>query len=170
MFDTKIRALIVAVAAVAVVGCAAPEPEMQEDTTAEDLAAIDALRDAWVTAHNAADAAALAALYTADAVEAPAGMPSVVGTAAIQQHFAERFAAGSASATVTAEETQVAGDWAFDRGTYSVTMTPAEGEAMQMEGRYIVILQRTPDGWKVARGIDNSPTPPAAPTGEMGGL
>lgn len=155
-----IRVFVVGAVAAALAGCAAPAPEMV-DTTAEDLAAINALRSAWVTAHNAGDASALAGLYTADAVEAPDGAPSVMGTAAIEQMFAERFAAGSATATVTAAETEVSGDWGFDRGTFSATLTPAEGEPMQESGRYLVIVQRTDDGWKIARGFDNSPTPSA---------
>ena len=150
-----------AVALAVVVGACAPPPP--PDTTAADTAAINALRDAWVTAYNAADADAVANLYTEDAVDMPSQQPTASGRAAVRDLMASQFATGTAVATVTSDEMQLMGDWAFDRGTFTVNITPAAGgDPVMTGGRYIVILRRQADGsWKLARGIDNSPVAPA---------
>ena len=55
--------------------------------------------------------------------------------------------------TVSSEEVEVAGDWGFDRGTYTVTLTPkGRGEQAEDTGSYVAISNRQSDGsWKVAR-------------------
>jgi ketosteroid isomerase-like protein len=62
---------------------------------------------------------------------------------------------------LTSTEVQVVGPWAFDRGAYRWRGIPrAGGEPIEDHGKYLVILQRQPDGsWKVARDMDNSDRP-----------
>lgn len=159
MYLQTLRFVGVIALAVAVGACAAPPPP---DTSAADTAAINALRDAWMTAYNAADADGVANLYTEDAIDMPSQQPTVTGRAAIRDYIAAQLGMGAAVATVTSDELQLMGDWAYDRGSYSTTITPAAGDPMTVTGRYIVILQRQADGsWKLARGIDNSPVAPA---------
>jgi ketosteroid isomerase-like protein len=60
------------------------------------------------------------------------------------------------------EEVQIAGpDWAFERGTYDISLTPkAGGEPMQDAGKYITIYRRQSDGsWAMSRDIWNSSNP-----------
>jgi ketosteroid isomerase-like protein len=61
----------------------------------------------------------------------------------------------------TTAEILVTGDWAFDRGTYSQTLTPKGGGVAQKEtGKYLWLYHRAPDGsWKQARVIWNSSDP-----------
>jgi uncharacterized protein (TIGR02246 family) len=159
----RLRQFAVALTIVALAACAAPSPEVQDsmqDTTAEDLAAIDALRDSWADAYNAGNAEALATLYTADAIGMYNQTATLEGPAAIGDHYAAQLAGMTPSTTLTPAETQVAGDWGFDRGTFQGTMAPtAGGDPTNVHGRYIVILQRTTDGWRIARSIDNSAVP-----------
>ena len=65
------------------------------------------------------------------------------------------------------EEVHVADEWAFERGTYTVTFTP-KGTMLTVQdvGKYLTIYQRQADGaWKMARDIWNSNTPlPATPS------
>jgi uncharacterized protein (TIGR02246 family) len=156
--STRTVAVVVAIAALA--ACAPPPPP---DTTAADTAAINALRDAWVTAFNAADVDSLVNLYTEDAIDLPANEPTLSGRAAIREYFVTTFGMGKATATVTSEELQLMGDWAYDRGTFTLSIVPAAGgEAMNVSQRYLVVIRQQADGaWKLARLIDNSPTPPA---------
>lgn len=158
MSQLPLRSLV-AVALVVALGACAPAPP--PDTTAADLAAVNAVRDAWIAAYNSGNADAVADLYTEDASDNPANEPSAIGRAAIRERIATQFGMGSASATVTATATEVDGDLAYDAGNYTVSITPAGGgEAMTVDGRYVVILRRQSDGsWKLVRGIDNSPTP-----------
>ena len=139
-----------------------PTPEQVETKKTEAVTALNSLRNQFEVAYNANDASALAALYTEDAVLMPGNQPTASGRQAVEAWFQGTFDQFGPKLTISSEELQVAGDWAFDRGTYTVSLTPkAEGDSMEENGRYVVILHRQPDGtWKVARDIDNSTIPP----------
>jgi uncharacterized protein (TIGR02246 family) len=145
-------------------GCeSAPKPEAKRDAAA-DTAAINALRDQFAAAFNANDAAATAATYTDDAIMMVANQADVVGGPAIQAWYAAGFKAGAAKIAFTPLETQVAGDWAYDRGSATFTVTPKSGKAIQESSRYLVIVKRQANGsWKLYRDIDvgNNPPPTA---------
>ena len=57
-------------------------------------------------------------------------------------------------------ETEVSGDWAFSRGSWTSTLTPkGEGAAFLIDGKFMTILRRQADGsWKLYRDIFNSNT------------
>jgi uncharacterized protein (TIGR02246 family) len=152
--------------AIGLAGCAPAAPPAPPDTTAEDTAAINALRDAWATAYNAGDATALAALYADNAIRMDNESPTAVGRSTIQEAVAAQMAdAPATTITLTSEEMQVMGDHAFDRGMFSATVTPAGGGgAMTSSGRYLVLLHKQADGsWKLTHTIDNTPSPAMAP-------
>ncbi len=58
-------------------------------------------------------------------------------------------------------ETVVGGDWAYERGTFTVDATPkAGGETRKMRGNYLRIYRRQADGhWKMIRDMFNSDQP-----------
>lgn len=60
------------------------------------------------------------------------------------------------------DEVRVLGEWAFERGGYTISLTPkAGGPPMQDIGKYITVYQRKPgDTWRIARDIWNSNNPP----------
>ena len=125
-------------------------------------AAIDATRAEYVGAWRAADAARVASLYVEDALVLYPNQGAIAGRSAIHAYFSaffnefapERF-------ELISDEIQVAGTWAFDRGTYVWRGVPrAGGDPIDDNGKYLVILQRQVDGsWKVARDMDNSDRP-----------
>lgn len=55
--------------------------------------------------------------------------------------------------SVSVEEIEVSGDWAFERGAYRMKLTPIGGGApIEDEGKYLDIVRRQGDGtWKYAR-------------------
>ena len=160
-----LRPMLILASALLATACApaGPTPEQVAAEKAEAVAALDSLRDEFQTTYNTNDASALAALYTEDGVLMPSNRPTVSGNQAVEASFQGVFDQFSAKLTISSEELQVGGDWAFDRGSYSISLTPkADGEAMEENGRYLVIFQRQPDGtWKVARDIDNTTSPPS---------
>ena len=116
-----------------------------------DLKAINVVRDAHVAALNAGDARAWAAQFT----DANIGGPKI---ASWSQAFLDQFRVHFALAV---DEVRVLGEWAFERGSYTISLTSkAGGPSMQDIGKYLTIYQRKPgDTWRMARDIWNSNSP-----------
>ncbi len=124
--------------------------------SASDLAAISRLHDAYVSAHNDADADRMMALFTADAVLMPTDEPSLAGATAIGGHYQEFFDQTPSEIRLRPVETRVAGDWAFERIEMTVTLPGGGGEVLQAQMKHLWILERQGDGsWKIARAIYN---------------
>jgi len=139
------------------------------------------VRQAHDAAVNAGDLEAYLANIAEDAVLMPPNEPPVVGKEATRAWHQALFGQFSLEETISSEEVVVAGDWGFDRGTYTITPTPkavgeaAEGTSIEQPeigreldyaqtGKYLWILRRQPDGsWKIARGMwsSNHPSPGA---------
>ena len=127
-----------------------------------DLKAIDSVRDAHVAAVNAGDARAWAEQFTDDGVQMPPNMPANVGRSAIEswsKGFMDLFGLEFA---LSVEEVRVLGKWAFERGIYTISLSPKSGgPPMQDEGKYITIYKRkSGESWRMARDIWNSSNPP----------
>jgi uncharacterized protein (TIGR02246 family) len=129
---------------------------------ATEAQAIEKTRDAHVAAVNSGDVDAWAAAFADDGVQMPPNFPANVGRDNIQGWSGAFLGAFRAEFALAPEEVQIAGaDWAFERGTYEITLTPkAGGESIQDAGKYITVYQRRPDGsWAMARDIWNSSNP-----------
>jgi uncharacterized protein (TIGR02246 family) len=145
----------------------APEATSEAAATAEPFdrsAEVDAIRGVraeYVAAANAGDAARIAALWTADGIDMPNHAAAAVGRDAIQKAHAARMAAMKVELALNGEETRVRGNRAFDRGTFTIRLTPTGGgPTVTDEGKYLVLLTKQTDGtWKLSHGISNSNLP-----------
>ena len=148
-------------------GCqTAPQPEQKRDVAA-DTTAINALRDQYVAAVNSNDAAAVAATFADDGIEMIPNQAAVEGKQAVQALYEAMFKQSAVKNAPAPLETQVAGDWAYDRGNYTLTVTPKTGKPMEESGKYLVVCKRQPDGsWKLYRLIYNSNNPPPGAAGK----
>ena len=138
------------------------QPVSQAPSQLEDVAAIKAFAPKAVAATNAGDAAALADLYTEDAIHMSPNQPALVGRAAIQSSYQAGFDQLTQKLTLSLDEVGVSGDWAFSRGTYTGAGTPKAGGGPVVEdnGKFLAIHKRQPDGaWKIHRDIANSDRP-----------
>jgi len=153
-------------------GCqTAPTREPNRDVAA-DLKAIHALSDKYAAALNSRDVAASVATYTDDAILMVQYTPAFEGKQAIQsghesgfKSYADRSIAVTFSSTPV--ETEVADDWAYQRGNYTDTFTPKSGKPMVDSGKYLSILKRQPDGsWKTHRLMRSSNVPPPTAAGK----
>jgi ketosteroid isomerase-like protein len=163
--------------ALSMAACAQPGTTASTDTSA-DLNAIKNVRLAFSESMSAGDATRLMTLYAPDAVVMNENEPAITGHDAILANDQKTMAAYYPMMTITADETKVMGDWAYDRGHFSVMLHPkdaanAQTPMMTQSGDYVVLLQRQPDkSWKITREINNSNTPmgmdmgaaPTAPT------
>jgi uncharacterized protein (TIGR02246 family) len=139
-----------------------PAAAGEAPATTDDKAGIDKTRNAYIEAWKAADVDRMAGLYTENAVVMYPNLPAVEGRAAIVAYFKGFFAEFPKNEfQLTSSEIEVAGPWAFDRGAYRWKGFPkAGGEPLEDSGKYLVVLQRQPDGeWRVARDSDNSDRP-----------
>jgi len=101
-------------------------------------------------------------LYEDDAVELPPYQAAVQGKAAIQTWY-EAFPPFS-NFQVQSLEIEGRGDLAYDRGTYSMTMTPPGATPIEDHGKYLTIWHKQHGGlWKISRVMFNSDVPLPAP-------
>jgi uncharacterized protein (TIGR02246 family) len=147
--------------AIALSGCRAPEDG--SGAFAASASAERALREAsaaWDEAHNAGQLAALMDLYAEDAVSMPYDRPALEGRTVIEADFAAFFADFTARHETTIASVQVAGDWAIERGDYSLVITPrAGGESITENGKHLVVRRLVDGQWKVQWEIWNRDAP-----------
>jgi uncharacterized protein (TIGR02246 family) len=139
--------------------------QQEQSTNQADVEAINNVRAAHIAALNDGDVDAWVAAFTGDGVQMPPNAPANLGMESIRAWSQAFLAPFRVEFTLVVDEVQVAGDWAFERGTYTITLTPkAGGEPMQDIGKYITIYGRQPSGaWGMARDIWNSNNPPFIP-------
>ena len=128
----------------------------------EDLRAIEALNHHDVKAALASDVEAIVSQWTADFVVIPPAGPVVRGRSAnaalVEQGRELMQAFIPVDYVVEIEEITVAGDYAFEWGTYRGAARPrAGGSDVTYSGKLLRILQRQPDGrWKMHRTMTTS--------------
>jgi ketosteroid isomerase-like protein len=145
------------------VGCRGPAGLSEADRTAirQNLATSAKLV-------NERDFKGAAALYAEDAIVLAPNQAAVQGRAAIQAWY--EALPPISNFQLNSVETEGRGDLAYDRGTYSMTVTPAGASPIEDRGKYIAVWRKQADGsWKTLRDIWNSdlslpaPEKPAAP-------
>lgn len=145
-----------------VASCFGQEASTPKAAVDHNVAAIAKVRNEYAAAWKTGIADRVAGLYADDGVVLYPNNPALVGKSAILRYFKTFFDQFvPTNFELASDEVTVAGDWAFDRGTYKLGIVPKGGaEAIHDYGKYLVILQRQADGsWKVARDMDNSDSP-----------
>jgi uncharacterized protein (TIGR02246 family) len=128
-----------------------------------DLEVIDRVRNAHIAALNTGDAEAWVAQFTDDGVQMPPNAPANVGRTMIRSWSEAFLAQFRLQFALALDEVRVLGEWAFERGSYTISLHPkAGGPPMQDIGKYITVYQRKPgDTWRMARDIWNSSNSPS---------
>lgn len=123
--------------------------------SAEADAAAQAVRDRVIQVFRTGAAAAtgMPEVYTPDAVLSDEMEQTYSGQAAIRTAFSQGVPPGSLL-DIRSFGAIGSGDLVVDMGTYTFTMPQPGGAPEQMNGRYLVALQRLDDGnWKIVRQI-----------------
>ena len=132
------------------------------DETAPSAADRQALVDI-ARQHDAAlnrnDAAAAAALFTADAIVVPPG-PAFAGRDAIQKDMEKGIKDGHADHVSTVDQIHVSGDLAWTTGGWSMTVPGPDGARRALHGNYSTVDQREGGAWKVRALTYNLILPP----------
>jgi len=108
-------------------------------------------------------------VFAKDAVIIAPSSPDISGYDAIRAMYTGLMQTTSMNVHFATEEVVVAGDLAYEHGTYTLKITDkATGKTLQdVKNKHVHILKRQPDGsWKTWRMMVNSAeaAPPVAPT------
>lgn len=153
-------------------GGAAPAVQQAAQKTTQqavqrDDVAVRRVVDGIIAADNAGDLEAILSFYAEDAILLPPNGDPIRGIEAIRQHYKELFQTSVLYIRAVSRETQVSGDWAFDRGTVDGQILPREDEHGKINGepkivndKYVMTLRREGEnGWRITRLIWNSTDP-----------
>ena len=131
-----------------------------------DLAALEAVDQAWLKAFNSGNADAIAALYDEKAVLLPPHVPAVKGRAAIRDFLAKEMdgakQAGAAFSLGANPTGNVSGNMGWQSGSY--TVKDKSGKVLET-GKYLSVSRREGGKWLYLRDTWNADAvpPPAAP-------
>ena len=139
----------VLVFALAILALPATALAQHDDHGNADVAKVTA---EWQAAYNAGDGAAVAALYTKDAMLLPPNSAPVHGAEAIKAFWTEGVSQG-ATTELTSKEVYSMGDMAVEVGMYSGTN--ADG-SHQDHGHFTVIYKKVDGKWMMFRDMWNS--------------
>ncbi len=143
------RLLMVAVAVLALAGC--------ETRGAKAIEGVAATSSRFEEAFNAGDAAAVAALYTAEAVVMAPNYARIRGRRAIQGFWQRFFDQDVTDMNLKAVELEVTERRASEYGAFSFTAPDGRGGRVTLTGKYIVLWRRDGDGvWRLHRYIWNN--------------
>jgi ketosteroid isomerase-like protein len=140
----------------------AKKPKMPSTAGGSVSDAIHRLDAAFMKAADARDAGALVkAFYAPGAVLMPPNHPAVEGHADIQAFLQGLMDAGFKSIKLETTAVESAGNLAYGRGRYVLTMSPPSGSAMEDTGKYIVVYRRSASAqWRAVADIFNSDQAP----------
>ena len=117
------------------------DPGLQRDSEVADQ-----LTAKWAAAYNAADAAALGALYDEEAALATPSDGTFNGRPRIQAFWTRDFGGRKPVSTLTVTDVYAAGDLTHLEGDYTVV-----DEGKMTEGRYIQLWMRDGGDWRIHR-------------------
>ena len=107
-------------------------------------------------AYERGDSAAVAALYTQNAIVFPPGGEMVKGRQAIGEFWKATRDSGVKSATLTTVDVGESGDLAYEVGTILLTIQPEGKEPATASAKSVVVWERQTDGsWQLHRDIWN---------------
>lgn len=130
--------------------------------SAADEAALDAFRQSYVEHYNMHHADVIAGMYADSAMGVWANGTITSGRAAVEAYNAAQFAEGNPQLNLTTAATQVLGDHAVTRGTWSVQATAEGGEPVTQAGEYLTVFGREGDAWKIDAVVTNFTAEPPA--------
>jgi len=122
--------------------------------------AIRRLDEEFMRAAATGDGEALVdAFYARDAVLLPPNQPAAEGRENIRRVLQGLMDSGVSSIKLETTVTGTAGDLAYGRGHYTLSINPPEGAPMTDVGKYVVVYRRLGGTWRAVADIFNSDQP-----------
>jgi ketosteroid isomerase-like protein len=139
-------------------GAAVARPKLNSGNRSNDEALIRRIDALWSQAAEDKDLDGAVHPYADDAFMLPFGAPIAAGTDAIRKTWSALMAKPGYSLTFVPTKIEVAsaGDMAWEIGTFELRVNDAQGQAMDIPGKYVVTWRKLGPTWKVAADIFNT--------------
>ncbi len=164
--DRRSKAHWIAPTLLVALACSQGEEQTSISMASSAVEAINQVREREAAALTSEALEDLPTAYAADVVMMPPDEPVVMGQEASQTWFADFLEMFVVNLEYTSSDVSVAGDWAIERYTGTVMLTPrAGGETVTETIKGIHIYKRQSDGsWRIVQDIWNYDE--ARPAGE----
>ena len=152
------------ITAILVLGACAPkEPPAPVYDAATDKAAIDAVRNAEMTGLNSNKADWVGTVYANDVHFMAPDEAAVHGSAGVTSMLEGMYKAMNVSGQYTSSDVTISGDYAIDRYTAMLQMSPFNGGKRVNETiKGVHVFKRQADGkWLIVQDVWNVDPPPA---------
>ena len=160
------RFVVVAIAACSAVACAgATQSSSSTRSASADSLAILEAAGAFSAAYMRGDAAAMAALYTDDAVIFPEGTAAIEGRPAIERYWTLAPGRRVTNHVLTPDRIEFRDDVALDYGRFTATSENNGRSSGPGFGKYVVVWKKGDDGrWRMYLDMWNrAPNPAGTP-------
>ena len=133
--------------------------------SADDRTALQQISVDWLEAYASGNLDKLMSIMHDDALVMPHNQPSSRGTDEVREYFATRIGRDGVEFVDNLQEIRINGSWAYVLGTFKLRVETGDPDKPYLHnGRYLVLYEKTPDGWKMLRDMDNlDPQPTGAP-------
>jgi uncharacterized protein (TIGR02246 family) len=162
-----VRSAAIAFIVLVLGACKAPSPPGHAAQQERDIAAVHAFVDHIGKTFNSGNLDTFMEVFTDDAIQFNQGSADVVGKAAIRKQYEQALAQLDIKVAFHTAEVVVAGDLAYEGGTYDIILTPRgdpKAAPATVTNRHVHVLRRQPDGsWKTWRMMTNNTLAAAAP-------
>ena len=140
------------------VGAAVTRGNLNSGNHSSDEALIRRIDALWSAAADDKDLEGAVHPYAEDASMLPFGAPIATGTDAIRKTWAALMAKPGYSLTFVPTKIEVAsaGDMAWEIGTFELRVNDAQGQPMEIPGKYVVTWRKIGPTWKVEADIFNT--------------
>jgi ketosteroid isomerase-like protein len=140
------------------VGATVARPNQHSGNHSNDEALIRRIDALWSKAADDKDLEGALHPYAEDASMLPFGAPIATGTDAIRKTWATLMAKPGYSLNFTPTKIEVAsaGDMAWEIGTFQLRLNDAQGQLMEIPGKYVVTWRKIGPTWKVEADIFNT--------------
>lgn len=171
---TLFGVLLVVTLMSALTGCQpADEGGMEQaavDTTAI-MSAADSLRRTYAEAYNAGDTTAVLSTLSPDFVFLPAQGPPIEGRRKVVSILGRGISMNQQIAISSRDVKVLGNDAVVDYGTATFTMDTPNADTAQTTHRhgYLMVAERTSDGWKLTRAANTRLQPLTSSKGSAGG-
>lgn len=131
------------------------------DKSAE-TAAIRSQNGRWERGVATGNIDSVMALYSDDAISMGDGTPAAKGKDAVRETYAGFLKAKPSDIKLTGADASFSDDGtvAYDHGSFTATITGADGKPAKIAGDYLAVWKKAGGEWKIVEEASNSTVPP----------